>query len=126
MTASAPRPDRGQRGFELDAHVTLSRPRTAGEVETLLRGFGAAVEPYGTDEVRSARVSGQVSPELAREQLRALIESGEAARIELGLRGFLRSATGQTEWMPWRRNVVLARGQWQDVKFEEGLRYVLE
>ena len=50
----------------------------------------------------------------------------EAKRVELGLRGFLRSVTGQIEWMPWRRNVVLERSQWQAVNFEEGLRYVLE
>ncbi len=127
MTSSpAPRPEKGQRGFELDAHVTLSRPRRAEEVLNLLRGFGVQVEPYGAEEVRGARVSGPVSPELAREQLRALLEGGEASRIEVGLRGFLRSVTGQMEWMPWRRNVVLERSQWQDVNFEEGLRYVLE
>lgn len=119
-------PHKGVRGFEFDAHITLSRPRPAGEVLGLLRGFGAQIEPYGTEEVRGARVTGQVERELATEQLRALLESGEASRVEVGRRGFLRSVTGQTEWMPWRRNVVLGRGDWAQVGFEEGLRYVLE
>ncbi|GAA4017069.1 hypothetical protein GCM10022631_32070 [Deinococcus rubellus] len=119
-------PSKGVRGFEFDAHITLSRPRPAGEVRSLLRGFSAHVEPYGTEEVRGARVTGQVERGLASEQLRALLESGDATRIEIGLRGFLRSVTGQTEWMPWRRNVVLSRGEWAKVGFEEGLRYVLE
>ncbi len=121
-----PRPQKGERGFEVDAHVTFARPRSAEEVRILLRGFGVRIEPYGTDEVRGARLSGKVEPELARAQLRALLESGDASRIEVGLRGFLRSVTGQMDWMPWRRNVVLGRGEWAAVKFEEGLRYVLE
>ncbi|WP_293914061.1 hypothetical protein [Deinococcus sp.] len=117
---------KGERGFELDAHITLSHPRSLSETATLLRGFGGVVEPYGQTEIRSARVTGKVAPELARAQLRALLESGEARRIEIGLHGFLRSVTGQTDWIPWRRNVVLGRGDWEKVGFEEGIRYVLE
>lgn len=130
---SAPQPpepqgklEKGVRGFELDAHITFSGPHTAEEVARLLRGFGARVEAYGTQEVRGARVTGQVDAQLAREQLRALLESGAASRVEIGLHGFMRSSTGQTDWIPWRRNVVLARTAWEQVKFEEGLRYVLE
>ena len=118
--------EKGERGFELDAQITLARPRSAEEVHALLRGFSARVEPYGTDEVRVVRVTGKVEPQLARQQLRALLESGDASRIEVGLHGFLRSVTGQTDWIPWRRNVILGRGEWEKVGFEEGLRYVLE
>ena len=118
--------EKGERGFELDAQVTLIRPRTADDVKALLRGFGGRIEPYGTDEVRVVRVTGKVAPELARQQLRALLESGDASRIEIGLHGFLRSVTGQTDWIPWRRNVILGRREWEKVGFEEGLRYVLE
>ena len=120
------RQEKGERGFEFDAQVTFVRPRSAGEVREMLRGFAARVEPYGTDEVRVVRVTGKVAPDLAREQLRALLESGDASRIEVGLHGFLRSVTGQTDWIPWRRNVILKRGDWAKVAFEEGLRYVLE
>ena len=120
------RQEKGERGFELDAQITLPRPRSAEEVHALLRGFHARVEPYGTDEVRVVRVTGKVASELARSQLRALLESGDASRIEVGLHGFLRSVTGQTDWIPWRRNVILGRGEWAEVAFEEGLRYVLE
>ncbi len=118
--------EKGVRGFELDAHITFSGPHSAEEVGRLLRGFGARVEPYGTQDVRGARVTGQVDAQLAREQLRALLESGVARRIEIGLHGFMRSATGQTDWVPWRRNVVLSRQDWASVGFEDGLRYVLE
>ncbi|WP_225429938.1 DinB family protein [Deinococcus detaillensis] len=118
--------EKGVRGFELDAHVTFSGPHTAEEVTRLLRGFGARVEAYGTQDVRVARVTGQVDTQLAREQLRALLESGAASRVEVGLHGFMRSSTGQTDWVPWRRNVVLGRSDWEQIKFEEGLRYVIE
>ena len=86
--------EKGVRGFELDAHITFSGPHSTEEVGRLLRGFGARVEPYGTQDVRGARVTGQVDAQLAREQLRALLESGVARRIEIGLHGFMRSATG--------------------------------
>lgn len=118
--------EKGERGFEIDAHITLSRPQTVDEVRQLLRGFGGRLEPYGQQEVRGARITGKIAPELASEQLRLLLESGAASRIEIGLHGFMRSVTGQTDWVPWRRNVILPRSEWSQVKFEEGLRYVLE
>jgi hypothetical protein len=117
---------KGERGFELDATVTFGRPRSLDEVGVLLRGFGGILEPYGQTEIRSARITGKVDLDLARAQLRALLESGEATRIEIGQHGFLRSVTGQTDWIPWKRNVILGRGEWEKVGFEEGLRYVLE
>lgn len=117
---------KGERGFEFDAHITFVSPRSAAEVTQLLRGFGVQVEPYGHHEVRGARVTGKADLTLALSQIRALLESGQASRIEVGLRGFLRSAAGSTDWMPWRKNVIVPRQDWQKVKFEEGLRYVLE
>ena len=117
---------KGERGFELDATVTFGRPRSLDEVSVVLRGFGGVLEPYGRPEIRSARITGKIDLELARAQLRALLESGEALRVEIGQHGFLRSVTGQTDWIPWKRNVVLGRGDWEKVGFEEGLRYVLE
>ncbi len=117
---------KGERGFEFDAHITFARPHTAAEVGQLLRGFGLIIEPYGSAEVRGARLTGKADLSLALAQIRALLESGEASRIEAGLRGFLRSATGNMDWVPWRKNVVLPRQDWEKVTFEEGLRYVLE
>jgi hypothetical protein len=111
MSEPTPQPQttqKGERGFELDATVTFGRPRSLDEVGAVLRGFGGILEPYG------------------RAQLRALLESGEALRVEIGQHGFLRSVTGQTDWVPWKRNVVLGRNDWEKVSFEEGLRYVLE
>lgn len=117
---------KGERGFQFDAHITFAAPHTAEDVLERLRGFGVAVEPYGTAQVRGARVTGKADPVQARAQIRALLESAQASRIEVGLRGFLRSATGSMDWMPWRKNVILGRQDWDKVAFEEGIRYVLE
>lgn len=132
---------KGVRGFELDIHVNFARPLPQAEaLAALLVLEGFTVELYRPhpkatsrevaaevpDLVPSARLLGPLrDPELVRAGLRALL--GNSARsLEVGLRGFLRSSTGQTEWMPWRRVQVLGRSQLEQVAFAEGVRYALE
>ncbi|GHF41366.1 hypothetical protein HNQ07_001484 [Deinococcus metalli] len=145
MTADQPsRPDKGVRGFELDIHVTFARPlpreHAAAAVGVL---DGLRVELYaphasptraltggedGTTDapVPSARLTGPLGdPDSVRAGLGALL-SADARYVEVGVRGFLRGADGRTEWMPWRRNAVLPRGDAARVAFEPGVKYVLE
>jgi len=133
--------EKGVRGFELDVHVTFSRPLTVAEATAALLALeGFTVELYrphpaalvrGTegempDEVPGARLTGPLrDPEAVRAGLAALLQ-GPARTVEVGQRGFLRSADGRTEWMPWRRNVVKSRQDTAALTFEEGVRTVLE
>ncbi|MFC4426310.1 hypothetical protein [Deinococcus navajonensis] len=139
------RTDKGVRGFELDLHVTFSSPVPEPEaLAALLVLDGFRVELYRphpaptrpAQEVRdlptpalpvpSARLTGPLhGQEEVRAGLAALLQ-GPARYIEVGVRGFLRSATGQTEWMPWRRNVVLPRAETRRVTFEPGVKFILE
>lgn len=138
-------PEKGVRGFELDIHVAFAQRLPAPEaLRVLLALEGMTAElyrphphamPAGLDvpedaPVPSARLTGPLEasgsrdPEHIRAGLQAMLSS--ARFIEVGLRGFLRSGSGQTEWMPWRKNVVLPRQAVERVAFEEGVKYVLE
>ncbi|MEF2279096.1 hypothetical protein V3W47_12370 [Deinococcus sp. YIM 134068] len=126
------RTDKGVRGFDLDLHVTFTRPLPREEALAALRAAeGFTVDlyaPHGdpAGPVPSARLMGPLrDPEAVRALLAAWL-GGEARSIEVGLHGFLRSTTGATEWMPWRRNAVLPRAAVDRVAFEEGVKYVLE
>ncbi|GGK26250.1 hypothetical protein GCM10008955_20000 [Deinococcus malanensis] len=138
------RTDKGVRGFELDLHVTFTRPLPEAEALSVLLALeGFRVELYrphpsptrpaheapamkAPAEVPSARLNGPLrDPDTVRAGLSALLQ-GPARYIEVGVRGFLRSATGQTEWMPWRRNAVLPRTMAGQVTFEEGVKFILE
>lgn len=148
MTAPTSRTDKGTRGFELDLHVTFTRPLPEAQARAALLALpGFTVDlyrphpnptgqtstgqtPTQTPEevpgVPSARLTGPLTdPDAVRAGLAALL-GGDARYVEVGLRGFLRSAQGQTEWMPWRRNVVLPRADVARVTFEESIRFVLE
>ncbi len=145
MSASPSGGDRGVRGHELDLHVTFTHPLPEAQALAallVLDGFrvelyrphpaptrpaGETVpEPAEVPPIPSARLTGPLhDPEAVRAGLAALL--GQDARyVEVGLRGFLRSATGQTEWMPWRTNRVLKRAEAGQVGFEPAVRYVLE
>ena len=117
----------GVRGFELDTQLSFTTPMSRALVLELLRPWGIQPELYGQeDEIRGARLSGELEPDLLHELLRAGHEGGLFRSAEVGRRGLLRSVTGATEWMPWRRNVVMAWGSLAEVRLEEGLRYLLE
>ena len=117
----------GVRGFELDTQLTFTAPMSRPLALELLRPWGIATELYGQgDEIRGARLSGEMEIDTLHELLRAGHEGGLFRSAEVGRRGFLRSVTGATEWMPWRRNVVVAWGSLVEVRLEEGLRYLLE
>ncbi|CAM3254157.1 hypothetical protein DESA109040_05230 [Deinococcus saxicola] len=137
--------DKGRRGHELDIHVTFAHPLPEAQALAallVLDGFRVelyrphpaptrtASEPVPQPEVKpdipSARLTGPLrDPEAVRAGLSALL--GKDARyVEVGVRGLLRSATGQTEWMPWKLNKVLKRAEAAKVEFEEAVRYVLE
>lgn len=142
MTQSAP-PEKGVKGFELDIHVAFSAPLPEAQAIAALRvleGFRVdlycphpqAISRSAPDSalvdagVPSARLTGPLhDAEAVRAALAALLV-GPARAIEVGVRGFLRSAEGQTEWMPWRVNRVLSRHQTAQLPFEPGVRYVLE
>lgn len=132
-------PYKGVRGFELDIHVAFTQllPRAAAAQELLvLDGFRVDLyQPHPnamprevdvTDAVPSARLTGPLRDQAAVRAGLAALLTGSARYVEVGLRGFLRSVDGQTEWMPWRRNVVLQRHDLSGLTFEEGVRYVLE
>ena len=146
MSAPNTETQKGTRGFELDIHLSFSRPLPEAEARAALLAFdGFRVDlyrphpaptrprseplpegPLGDIEVPSARLTGPLrDAEAVRADLAALL-GGPARYAEVGLRGLLRSAEGVPDWMPWRRNVVLARGDTARVAFEEGVKYVLE
>lgn len=136
-------PEKGVKGFELDIHVTFSAPLPEAQAIAALRVLeGFRVDLYRphpqaisrhvpdtalTDAgVPSARLTGPLhDAEAVRAALAALL-GGPARSVEVGVRSFLRSAEGQTEWMPWRVNRVLSRHQTAQLPFEPGVRYVLE
>lgn len=136
-------PHKGVRGFELDIHVAFAWPLPEAQARReLLALDGFHVELYRPHAsptrpdpqagvldgagVPSARLIGPLhDAEAVRAGLAALL-SGPARYVEIGRRGFLRAASGQTEWMPWRRNVVLSRHDTALVLFDEGVKYVLE
>ncbi|WP_135228517.1 hypothetical protein [Deinococcus fonticola] len=130
---------KGKRGFELNIHVAFAQglPREQA-LATLLALEGFRVDLYQPhphampqavevqDVVPSARLTGPLRDAAeVRAGLQTLL-GGHVRFLEVGVRGFLRSAEGQTEWMPWRRNVVLPRSGVERVAFEEGVKYVLE
>ncbi|GAA5511832.1 hypothetical protein Dcar01_00545 [Deinococcus carri] len=126
------RTDKGVRGFDLDLHVTFARPLSRDAALGVLRAAeGFTVDLYAPHgdlgaSVPSARLTGPLrDPEAVRAVLTAWLQ-GEARAVEVGLHGFLRSSTGQTDWVPWRRNLVLPRADVHRVAFEEGVKYVLE
>ncbi|MEW6420808.1 MAG: hypothetical protein AB1511_03645 [Deinococcota bacterium] len=126
------RTDKGVRGFDLDLHVTFVRPLTRESALAVLRAAeGFTVDLYAPRDqpngpVPSARLTGPLrDAETVRAFLAAWLQ-GEVRVVEVGLRGFLRSSTGQTDWMPWRRNLILSRADVLSVAFEEGVKYVLE
>jgi hypothetical protein len=117
----------GVRGFELDTQVVFSTPLSRALAAEALKPWGLRPELYGlNDDIRGARLTGDLEPELLQELLRAGFEGGLLRSAEVGRRGFLRSVTGSTEWMPWRRNVLLSRSELEGLVLEEGLRYLLE
>ncbi len=125
------RTDKGERGFALDIHLTFAAPLPREEALELLRVLsGLTAEPYARletpGEVPSARLTGPM-PEASTLQaaLRGWL-SGPVRVAEAGLRGYLRLADGYTEWMPWRKNVVLTRDRVEDAAWREGEKYIFE
>ena len=117
----------GIRGFELDSQLRFTAPMSRATALELLRPWGLVAELYGQrDEIRGARLTGDLGIEALRGLLQAGSEGGLLASAEVGRRGFLRSVTGSTEWMPWRRNMVLAWSALESVALEDGIRYLLE
>lgn len=140
----SPRPEKGVRGFELDIHVAFTQPLPEAEaLSALLVLDGFHVELYrphpsptkavpedapagAPRPVPSARLTGPLrDADAVRAGLAALLQA-QARYLEVGQRGFLRSADGRTEWVPWRRNAVLARHDSGRVAFEQGVKYILE
>jgi len=126
------RTDKGVRGFDLDLHVTFIRALPRDQALAVLRpAEGFTVDLYGRQDgpgapIPSARLVGPLrDPEGLRAVIAAWLGS-EVRTVEVGLHGFLRSSTGQTDWVPWRRNRVLPRDGVAQVAFEEGVKYVLE
>lgn len=119
-------PQKGVRGFELDAHLTFAQPLPRPAAERAVSAWGLRPTYYGDDEVRAVRLTGELGAEDARRLLQVGLEGGTLRSAEIGLRGFLRAPNGSTDWVPWRRNQVLPRDAWNDVTLEEGVKYILE
>lgn len=122
---------KGVRGFELDVQLTFSQPLSRQAALEALRPWPLTTELYGPlqgggGEVRAARLTGELGVEGVLALLRAGLEGGLLRGAEVGRRGFLRSVTGATEWMPWRRNVLVDRGELERVTLEDGLHYLVE
>lgn len=129
---------KGVKGFELDIHVSFVTPREEAEAKAqLLVLEGLLVELYRPHPqsmpgghvgtlIPSARLTGPLHDAQKVRQGLAILLSEHARYIEVGLRGFLRSGEGQTEWMPWRKTVVYSKEESQKIEFEQGFRYVLE
>lgn len=118
----------GERGFDLDIHLSFEQPLDPCEADIMLTpllGLGLTVEYYAAPQsmIPSARLTGQ-SPTAA--ALRSALSAIKARFIEVGLRGYLRSAEGYTEWMPWRKNVILARHDYESIQLDKGVKYILE
>ncbi|RTR30961.1 hypothetical protein EJ104_00495 [Deinococcus radiophilus] len=124
-------PQKGVRGFDLDMHLTFAQPLPRAQALALVRALpGLTAEPYARPdqpgEVPSLRLTGPPPPW---DELRPVLAgwlAGPVRVAEVGLRGYLRSAEGYTEWVPWRRNVILRRDNLSGVQLREGEKYVLE
>lgn len=120
-------PQKGVRGFELDMHLSFIQPLTVSTCHTVLAAvrnvlqqshlelYQPAHDPQAP--VPSARLTGPLKQhaeqaekadnwDLLKQVLTILLRQ-HVRIIEAGQRGLLRSAEGYTEWMPWRRNVVV-------------------
>lgn len=128
-SAGEPGAHKGTRGFEMDIELSFAQPVPRAEAEQTVAGLGLAdlrAEWYGEGELRGARLNGDLALDQARSALRGAFQAGQLKSAELGLRGFLRSAEGKTEWMPWRRNAVTPKAEVDGIAFEEGVRYIVE
>jgi len=117
---------KGERGFELDAHLTFTRALSRAEAERFVAAWNLRPTYYGEAEVRAVRLTGKITLEVARRQLQMGVEGGTLRSAEVGLRGYLRSPEGSTDYVPWRRNKILPRTAWEQVTLEEGVKYILE
>ncbi len=122
---------RGVRGFELDVQLTFSQTLSRQAALEALRPWPLTTELYGPlqgggGEVRAARLTGELGAEGLLALMRAGLEGGLLRSAEVGRRGFLRSVTGTTEWMPWRRNILVPRAELERVTLEDGLHYIVE
>lgn len=122
---------KGERGYELDMHFTFARPLPHGQAIAIAAQFeGLQAELYAphddpTGLVPSLRLTG---PWTDAGVLQALLTPllGLVRVIEVGRRGFLRSATGQMEWMPWQRNSILSAEELPGIHLKEGIHYIVE
>lgn len=130
---------KGQRGFELDAHLSFARPLPRAEAGRLVSAWGLRPTLYPVhpdaggagkageaDEIRAVRLTGALDRDTVLVLLRQGLEGGLLKSAELGRRGFLRSPSGSTDYVPWRRTKVLRKDAWSEVALEDGVRYVLE
>jgi hypothetical protein len=117
---------KGVSGHELDVTLVFASPLSREAATQTLRSWPLDAELYGQgDEIRSVRLTGETDPDTLQALLQAGLDGGLLRSAEVGRRGFLRSATGQTDWMPWRRNVVVGRDLAR-LALEDGLHYLIE
>lgn len=119
-------PHKGVRGFEIDAHLNFARPLPRADAERVASAWGLRATFYGEEAVRGVRLTGELPPEQVRGLLQLGLEGGALRSAEVGLRGFLRSPAGSTDYVPWTRNKVLPRTAWSEVALERGVKYILE
>lgn len=122
---------KGERGFEIDAHLSFAQPASREDAERLVSAWGLrptyyAVNSDGSGDVRAVRLTGKKDAGAVRTLLQVGLEGGTLRSAEIGLRGYLRSPTGSTDYVPWKRNKILRKDAWNEVTLEEGVKYLLE
>jgi len=113
------------RGFELQIQLTWSEALERRRTPLLLERFAALQAEFlgEGEQVRTTILRGQMPRDEVLALLNPLLERVKYA--EIGLRGYLRSERS-TEYMPWKRNVIVKKPELERVLLEEGVKYLLE
>jgi len=114
-----------RRGFELQIQLTWIEALERRHTPLLLEPFAALQAEFLGDgeQVRTTLLRGQMPRNELLALLVPLLERVKYA--EIGLRGYLKSESS-TEYMPWKRNVIVKKPELERVLLEEGVKYLLE
>lgn len=124
MLSESP-PSTSERGFELQLQLNWKDALERSRTPLFLEPFAALQAEFLGEEqwVRTVILRGQMPRAEVLEKLAPLLERLKYA--EIGLRGYLRTSRS-TDYVPWKRNVILKKSELERVLMEEGVKYVLE
>ena len=114
-----------RRGFELQVQLTWKEALERRRTPLLLEPFASLQAEFlgEGEQVRTTILRGQMPRNELLALLFPLLEGVKYA--EIGLRGYLRGEHS-TEYIPWKRNVIVKKPELERVLLEEGVKYVLE